>query len=353
MTDVDVPAVDKASAHGPDVIKPASKDSAPAEQPFLAVCPPAPAHMIEGDDARRADKLLDEPTDEMVPSAEENKLNGRVGHSLVPPKPVQVMSVPETPVNGSTPAGGTPRPELTIPEDPSPSAAKPPGEPDIEPVVLTGAEEPKATPATSVPDEKESKPSPDGGMMEIDKPEEKQLPPVTHTGPESESVPAPAPAPVAAPVAAPLPEMPDAPAITTGEPPASTPAAQVNENVVGGKRKLDEEDVVPPVDGATRTDSHSADNQAASTTLPLDKKPKLGEHAANSSGDASKAAAPVPVSSSAPTLNADPVPDPPAASPALTDTLNSKNGNKPKKDKKLPAVGRAARKTRSQGPADV
>lgn len=35
-----------------------------------------------------------------------------------PPKPVEVMSVPETPINNRTPAGGTPRPELNIEEEP-------------------------------------------------------------------------------------------------------------------------------------------------------------------------------------------------------------------------------------------
>lgn len=33
------------------------------------------------------------------------------------PKPVEVTSVPETPVNTGTPAGGTPRPELNVVEE--------------------------------------------------------------------------------------------------------------------------------------------------------------------------------------------------------------------------------------------
>lgn len=67
------------------------------------------------------------------------------GPAVAPPqpKPVEVMSVPETPVNGTTPAGGTPRPELNLAE---------PEKPDVEeqPTVVTGVLEPEPTPVTSL-----------------------------------------------------------------------------------------------------------------------------------------------------------------------------------------------------------
>ncbi|KAG8417396.1 hypothetical protein J3458_004904 [Metarhizium acridum] len=233
MTDTNVPAVEKVSGLGPDDAKPPVGAPPPEGQPFLAVCPPAPAHKNEKDDAGLTDKTVDKPGEKLVQPAGENKINGGTGHGSTLPKPVEVMSVPETPVNGSTPAGGTPRPELTISEDPAPPAPEPPSEPIIEPVEMTGVEKPKPTPGTSVPDEKHTpsssdvpapreepvqqssvakapeppmNDSPASGAMDVDKPEEKQPAPVTHTGPESEPVPAPAPAPA---------ELPDAPPITT------------------------------------------------------------------------------------------------------------------------------------------
>ncbi|KAK8920175.1 hypothetical protein H634G_02636 [Metarhizium anisopliae BRIP 53293] len=350
MTDTNVPAVEKVSGLGPDDSKPRVGAAPPEGQPFLAVCPPAPAHRNEKDEAGLTDKSGDKPAEGLVQSAGENKINGGTGHSSTLPKPVEVMSVPETPVNGSTPAGGTPRPELTISEDPAPSAPEPPSEPIIEPVEVTGAEKPKPAPPTSAPDEKHTSSSSDApapreepvqqssvaqapeppmndspasGAMDVDKHEEKQPAPVTHTGPESEPVPAPAPAPA---------EIPDAPPNTTAEP---------NDNAVGEKRKLD--NVAPPVDGSSAT----AKDPAASDPLPVDKKPKLdGSAAAN--GQAAKAAA-----TSDPASSADPASDPAPAETAKEPPQTSPRNGKPKKEKKLPPVGRTARKTRSQGPADA
>ncbi|CAH0023003.1 unnamed protein product [Clonostachys rhizophaga] len=52
--------------------------------------------------------------------AQQNHLSDGPSHLGVAPKPVEVTSVPETPVNGGqTPVGGTPRPELKITEDES------------------------------------------------------------------------------------------------------------------------------------------------------------------------------------------------------------------------------------------
>ncbi|KAH7310517.1 hypothetical protein B0I35DRAFT_412022 [Stachybotrys elegans] len=60
------------------------------------------------------------------------------GPSVSPPKPVEVMSVPETPMENNTPAGGTPRPVLNLAD---------------EPTVTTGVEGPKSTPKMSAAEE--------------------------------------------------------------------------------------------------------------------------------------------------------------------------------------------------------
>jgi hypothetical protein len=62
------------------------------------------------------------------------------------PRPVEVQSVPETPVNLSTPANGSPRPELKIPMD-----SEEPEKPQEEPVIITSAQEPLPTPTASIP----------------------------------------------------------------------------------------------------------------------------------------------------------------------------------------------------------
>lgn len=65
------------------------------------------------------------PVTDQKPSALE-ATGGRVA-----PKPVDVTSVPQTPVNNSTPAGGSPRPELEIAPEPAPEKAKTPEAPVI------------------------------------------------------------------------------------------------------------------------------------------------------------------------------------------------------------------------------
>ncbi|KAK7429375.1 hypothetical protein QQZ08_004188 [Neonectria magnoliae] len=61
------------------------------------------------------------------------------------PKPVEMMSVPQTPINNATPAGGTPRPELKLDEEPK---EKPKEE---EATVILGFQEPESTPVDSEP----------------------------------------------------------------------------------------------------------------------------------------------------------------------------------------------------------
>lgn len=73
---------------------------------------------------------------------EDNKIADGAGPAVGAPKPVEVLSVPETPVNGTTPAGGTPKPELDVSEE----VKEPPEE---EPTVLTGIKEPEPTPVVS------------------------------------------------------------------------------------------------------------------------------------------------------------------------------------------------------------
>ncbi|KAM0218007.1 hypothetical protein ACHAQD_007207 [Fusarium lateritium] len=49
---------------------------------------------------------------------EESKPTGSAGGLRAPPKPVEIASVPQTPINNMTPAGGTPRPVLNIEDEP-------------------------------------------------------------------------------------------------------------------------------------------------------------------------------------------------------------------------------------------
>ncbi|PTB67721.1 hypothetical protein BBK36DRAFT_1135128 [Trichoderma citrinoviride] len=63
-----------------------------------------------------------------------------------PPHSVEVQSVPETPVNTSTPANGLPRPELPISAEP-----EQPEKPKEDPVLITEVQEPLPTPSASAP----------------------------------------------------------------------------------------------------------------------------------------------------------------------------------------------------------
>lgn len=340
--------------------------------------------MVERDEAAKfTDKPADEPLDRPIPPMEEKKINGGILHSFGLPKPVEVLSVPETPVNGSTPAGGTPRPELNLTEEPAPPTPEALKEPVIEPVVMTGVEEPKPSPVASVPDEKpaapaeelkpaleqskpvmeESKPIADptepasiepiaepiaeaplskapelavndslvNGAMDIDTPEDKPPAPVTHTGPESEPVPAPAPAPPAAPVAAPPPAIPEAPPVTIERsapvPPVEPerPSAPTDP-IVGEKRKLEGDSVLAADAVPASVKPLTEDRAAPVDPLPLDKKPKLDESVVNSvGGEPAKVAAPMPdpISASTSTTTSAPAP-----APALeaTESSNSASG---------------------------
>lgn len=77
--------------------------------------------------------------------ADEKKAEDGTKPVLKVPKPVEVMSVPQTPLNNSTPAGGTPRPELRIDEEPK-------EKPQEDPPFILGLKEPESTPAESTKD---------------------------------------------------------------------------------------------------------------------------------------------------------------------------------------------------------
>lgn len=81
----------------------------PAPAPVLAPSVPESNFTPPSD----APPVPSKPQDEQPKSALEG-----AGPAVSAPKPVEVTSVPETPVNGGTPAGGTPRPELKISEEP-------------------------------------------------------------------------------------------------------------------------------------------------------------------------------------------------------------------------------------------
>jgi hypothetical protein len=80
--------------------------------------------------------------------SEESNPTGSAGGLHAPPKPVEVASVPQTPINNMTPAGGTPRPVLNIEEEPKDS----PKNEDENAFVTTGVETTSA-PTVSEPND--------------------------------------------------------------------------------------------------------------------------------------------------------------------------------------------------------
>ncbi|GAB0132306.1 hypothetical protein EsDP_00000747 [Epichloe bromicola] len=341
MADADVSAVDKVGIPGPDVFGPPVKASSQDGQPFLAVCPPGPGAATEREQGGFAEKPVDKP--ESLP--DDKKPNGisrgHSGHGLGAPEPVEEMYVPQTPLDSSAPAGGTPRPELETAQDPAPTADEPSSEPAIEPVVMTGVQDSTpAAPETSAPKENNDGPKP----LPLTESHKSPTPSAPESSPSKSKEPtiskaaeSAAKAPIVngtmnAGTSAAEPEVPATHAATGPASGASVapPPASISETsttgesesrnadfstkppgspgtidpAAGEKRKLDEV-AVPETPGPLAED----DASAAPGAPPLHKKPKIDETASKAS--------------------------------------------KPKKEKKLPAVGRAARKTRSQGPVDV
>ncbi|CEI62646.1 hypothetical protein FVEN_g5175 [Fusarium venenatum] len=119
MSDGIAPAIDKVGAPAP------TAPEAEAGAPTLGTAAPS------------------EPT-----KSEESKPTGGAGGLHAPPKPVEVASVPQTPINNMTPAGGTPRPVLNIEEEPKDS----PKNEDENAFVTTGVETTSA-PTVSEPND--------------------------------------------------------------------------------------------------------------------------------------------------------------------------------------------------------
>ena len=202
------------------------------------------------------------------------------GPRIAFPKPVEVMSVPETPVNTGTPAGGTPRPELKTFE-----------EPPAEPSVTTGVE---AAPITAV-----SEPVEDAA-----------------TKPATDDAPAAAAAAVNGKA-----DTESAGALRTEietDQADETAIAAAEETAAGDKkRKLDDVPAAPAAPAAVDT-----------------------EDSAESNGGTTNGAAEEPLEKKLKTNGGEP--------------HSSPNGKVAKKDKKpAPAIGKTARKTRSQGPVEV
>ncbi|RSL69747.1 hypothetical protein CEP54_002186 [Fusarium duplospermum] len=230
MSDGIAPAIDKVGA--PDPKAPEAEAAAPTMDTTTAPSEPA--------------------------KSEDNKPTGL----SAPPKPVEVMSVPETPINNRTPAGGTPRPELNIEEEP-----KEPAKNEDEVAFITTGVETGSTPAVSAPKDATMTDKPAD-----DKPTE---------------------------------------AATNG---ASKPSADdVTEAAAGEKRKLGE--AAPATNGAAPAEAEKAEPEERA------KKARVEDV---------------------------------ADEPTATETATNGKGTKAKKEKKTPpAVGKTARKTRSQGPVEA
>jgi hypothetical protein len=122
MSDGIAPAIDKVGSPAPNA--PEAEAGAPTLS--LSEAPPAPTSAAPAD----------EPNDKTA------AIPDGAGPALSAPKPVEVKSVPETPLDNNTPAGGTPRPELNL------SGAETPAEP----TVTTGVQSPKPTATVSAPE---------------------------------------------------------------------------------------------------------------------------------------------------------------------------------------------------------
>ncbi|UKZ80277.1 hypothetical protein TrVFT333_008034 [Trichoderma virens FT-333] len=162
------------------------------------------------------------PTEEPLKISEAFKLVHKI------PRPVEVQSVPETPVNLATPVNGSPRPELNIPIEP-----EEPEKPQEDPVIITEVEEPLPTPTASAPG------SDVGPDSIVDKP-------VT---PNGESKPA---------------EL-MAGALQTS---AADAKSETSETATGEKRKAD-------AAAATATDEPAAEKEDSEESEPADKKAKI------------------------------------------------------------------------------
>ncbi|KAM0555813.1 hypothetical protein ACHAPJ_006210 [Fusarium lateritium] len=138
MSDGIAPAIDKVGAPAP------TAPEAEAGAPTLDTTAPS------------------EPT-----NPEESKPTDGAGGLKAPPKPVEVASVPQTPINNQTPAGGTPRPVLNIEEE----SKETPKNEDEAAFITTGVETTSA-PAVSAPNDVSMTDKPaDAGINGASKPQ--------------------------------------------------------------------------------------------------------------------------------------------------------------------------------------
>ncbi|KAK3187335.1 hypothetical protein K4F52_003966 [Lecanicillium sp. MT-2017a] len=246
---------------------------------------------------------------EKAPESKPADNAGSAGPAHHLPKPVEVISAPETPMDTGTPAGGTPRPELKI-------ASEPLNKPE-QPSVTSGVQEPEPTPKTSVADASKTS-IPNGSDAK------------SSTG--------------ASPFAF--------GALQQEEPRAPALATTTAEPKLGEKRKFEDDD--KPL-------------EAEAKKPKIDEPPTAlgGVNGASSAPASAPAAAPTASAAAAAPAAAAAAPAAPAAAPAAAPKAEPapaeaaapapKKAGRPKKDKKKPAapVGRTQRKTRSQGPADA
>ncbi|KAL7949724.1 hypothetical protein V8C42DRAFT_311772 [Trichoderma barbatum] len=238
MSDGIAPAIDKVGA--PEPTAPEAQAGAPTmdmdtntakpensvDLPTSLEKPKEPPIIVETKAPEEA-----KPTEDLLKISDAFKLAHKI------PRPVEVQSVPETPVNMSTPVNGSPRPELKIPTEP-----EEPEKPEEDPVIITEAEEPLPTPTASAPG------SDVGPDSIVDKP-------VT---PNGQSKPA---------------EM-MAGALQTS---AAEDKSETSETAIGEKRKAD-------AAAATATDEPAAEKDDSEDSEPADKKAKIDNGKATNGG---------------------------------------------------------------------
>ena len=281
---------------------------------------------------------LSKPADPITTSKPEDSLS-------VPsaPKPVEVLSVPQTPANSGTPAGGTPRPELKIAEEPE----KPREDLDKAAFVGTGLQEPRSTPKTSLPEEDSipepitdaplgtngvsSKPAEMTGALQTDTPPAQpptSLPTKPVTAEEEAS---------------------KAAEITTAPPPPTS--LPTKSEAASEPKSVSAETTTAPVSLPTEAAPVAAPTSLATESAPAaelatGEKRKLEEPAMADTVMASATNGPGEVTQDEP--------DQKRVKPNGQEDTPPKTGRprKVSKPKPPPVVGRTERKTRSQGPAD-
>ena len=268
-----------------------------------------------------------------LPSAIRDGAGPAVSHTV--PKPVEVMSVPETPVNGTTPLGQSPRPELNIPAEVSAA---------LKPIDGAGAAASLDSEVSKGDDATTTHPTPPASLPKDESEQEKVNPPPEEKKEEApvESKPAP--------TAAPLPTIKE-PETEPAPAPAPTPALSKPEEkaalIIPPPVKKAEETSAPVTEPPVKTAEEktlAAPAPVPAPTAPLIAEPVTGEKR-KLEGDSNGDVAPTPgkkakVEAPATAANGD----------------APKKAGRPKKNpvkKALAAVvGRTQRKTRSQGPAD-